>query len=480
MKNSKSYIPKMRTFRVIAAAHNGWGGGIGFGGKLPWHLEEDLAHFRRRTKDCVVIMGRKTWESLPKRPLSHRVNIILSTKASKPLINGSILIAKTLNEALNAARLRQSKGIYVIGGADVYSEAIDHPRCEALEMTNVCGLQTTFDAFFPAHRQSFQLESSQPAKTFDGSFEVWQNTEDHCSPELDYLKALRTILDQGEQTLDRTGVGTLQCFGLTLRFPLEGDRIPLMTTKRVHWKSVAEEMLQFARGDINARNLEAKGVRIWSGHTSRAHLDSIGGYDVETGSMWKAYGWQWRQWGLPYLGLEAPYRAIREGLSGTGMLVDQLQGVVDTLRSNPMSRRIVLSAWNVGDLDQMCLPPCHVLYVFNVTRGRLNCQMTQRSWDMFLGAPFNIAGTALLVRLLCATTGLQPGEIKIDAANAHIYLNHVAQVKEQLSRGPLYRFPRLEIRKPLSSLRDWETLTADDLVLHGYRSHATIKGDMAV
>ena len=273
----------------------------------------------------------------------------------------------------------------------------------------------------------------------------------------------------------------------------------MLTSKRVHWKSVAEEILQFARGDINARHLEGKGVNIWKGHTSRRHLDAVGGHHVEEGSMWKAYGWQWRQWGLPYLGIDVDYRAIKRALKEGGAprqhltniypqlqhatFHDQLATVVHSLKTNPSSRRMVLSAWNVSDLDQMCLPPCHMLYTFNVTHGRLNCQMTQRSWDMFLGAPFNIAGTALLVRLLCATTGLEPGEIKIDAANAHIYLNHLEQVDELLERAEtrgLYRFPRLEIKKKLVTLDDWDTLTADDLVLHGYRSHPPIKAPMAI
>jgi thymidylate synthase len=162
-------------------------------------------------------------------------------------------------------------------------------------------------------------------------------------------------------------------------------------------------VLQFARGDIDARKLEAKGVKIWSGHTSRAHLDSIGAHHIEAGSMGKAYGFQWRQLGLPYLGIDAPYKDIRNALTSPGnaqqiaekypalrrpdiKVYDQLQSVVDQLKHNPTSRRIVLNAWNVADLSEMCLPPCHMVYVFNVSEGRLNCQMMQRSWDMFLGS----------------------------------------------------------------------------------------------
>lgn len=496
-----------RPFRIIAAAVGGQNGGIGCRGKLPWRIKQEMQHFRERTHNCAVIMGRATWDSLPTVPLPHRLNVVITSQPKKILSSSydeRVLVATSLTDALmKLERSHKSPTrTYVIGGEQVYRTAVEHEMCEAIELTNIDKTaipEQDYDRFFPRiPTPMFQLTKSVP--TSFGAYEMWEKIKDEHSPEWSFMNLLRNVRHNGELVLaERSGVGTLQCFGLSVRFSLANDRIPVLTAKRVHWKSVAEEVLQFARGDINARHLEAKGVKIWKGHTSRAHLDSIGAPHVEEGSMWKAYGWQWRHWGLPYLGIHTDYDAIKKSLlqGGTArqnvinlypqlkhaVFHDQLANLVHLLKTNPSSRRMVLSAWNVADLDQMCLPPCHMLYTFNVTHGRLNCQMTQRSWDLFLGAPFNIAGTALLVRLLCATTELEPGEIKIDAANAHIYLNHVEQVDEMIERAEnlgLYRFPTLEIKRKLFSLEDWNTLTADDLVLHGYRSHSAIKAHMAI
>ena len=515
-----------RSFRVIGASIGGPGGGIGWKGQLPWKsLPGDMRRFQERTRGGAVIMGSNTWWSLPEkhRPLKDRLNVVVTSSPTKMHSLGfretpTHVLAANVNDALDVINQRSSllehQRTYVIGGGKIYQQAIWSKRCEAIELTNVdpaLGNTTKFDTFFPEIPPHFEKGESEVGE--DGIvYELWNNPKDAYSPEHQYLNVLRDIRHNGAEVSDRTGVGTFQSFGVTLRFPLDhpDGRIPLMTSKRVHWKSVAEELLQFARGDINANHLSDLGVSIWKGHTSREHLDSIGGHDVETGSMWKAYGWQWRQLGMPYLGMSAPYRALRRMLTTedrneratlreqllevhpsldwaslpSGLRVhDQLANVVEELRCNPSSRRIVLNAWNVSDLDQMCLPPCHMLYTFNVSRGRLNCQMTQRSWDLFLGAPFNIAGTALLVRLLCLMTDLKPGEIKIDACNAHIYSNHVSQVDTQLHRAQiegLYRFPVLRITKPVRNLEDLEGLSSDDLIVEDYQHLGVIKAPMAI
>lgn len=513
----------MKGFRIIAAAVGGQGGGIGYQGKIPWNIPQEMRFFRERTQNCAIIMGRSTWESLPKRPLPNRLNVILTSKPKSVKDNANqnqhIITAPTLDDALTKIRQHPKyRYTYVIGGEDVYREAILHDLCDSIELSNISAellkdnamaakilydtefITQRFDRFFPHIPITFDMVSSTPT-TF-GAFEIWEKTIDSFSQEREYINVIQRVRQDGELVFaDRTGVGTLQSFGVSVRFSLNNDRIPVVTSKHVHWKSVAEEILQFARGDIDARKLEAKGVKIWKGHTSRQHLNSIGGTEIEEGSMWKAYGWQWRHWGLPYLGINANYPEIKKALVLPDVVPqklemirkypqlrgvafhDQLANVIHLLKTNPSSRRIVLSAWNVSDLHQMCLPPCHMLYVFNVSHGRLNCQMTQRSWDLFLGAPFNIAGTALLVRLICATTGLEPGEIKIDAANAHIYLNHIEQVDELIERAnslEFFRFPVLEINKPLHSLDDWNSLSADNLILRNYRSHPPIKAPMAI
>lgn len=475
-----------------------------------------------------MIMGRRTFESLPERkPLRNRLNVVVSGTLPNydSITREGFIFAPTLERALSYVDKRQhllsKRRTYIIGGQRLYEEAISSPRCEAVELTNVSTDRVPnvkCDTFFPRLPEHFELTDTEELEP-GVVVETWENPMDPFSPELAYLAILRDILHHGERLHDRTGVGTLQEFGVTLRFPLDDPegRIPVLTSKRVAWKSVAAEVLQFARGDINANHLSAQGVPIWNGNTSREFLDSIGGYDIETGSMWKAYGFQWRQCGLPYLGIDADYKAYRQlctttppgsrkrldalyAMQESGQharldpetfkrvaeceVTDQLRNVIELLRNNPTSRRIVLNAWHVPDLGRMCLPPCHMVYVFNVSRGRLNCQMLQRSWDLFLGAPFNIAGTALLVRLICHTIdGLEPGEIKIDGVNAHIYCNHTEQVAKQLNRAEdkgIYRFPTLKINKTLSSLDDWEQLTADDLELVNYRHHPGIKAPMAV
>lgn len=521
-----SLLRRNRPFRCIVAAVGGQGGGIGYKNKIPWNIPDDMRHFWRQTKDAPIIMGRGTWESLPSRPLKGRLNFVVSSQPGKvKTLGGSnsednVICVPALDAALqHPRRLRHPNydRTYVIGGEQLYREAVNHPDCEAVEITSISPKEPSvvaaggnFDTYMPTLPDTFELTKWMSSGHLE--FQTWSNTRDEDTSEWAYIRALEHVRDNGFLTSDRTGVGTIQSFGVSLRFPLDGNRIPVLTSKKIHWKSVVEEVLQFARGDIDARKLSAKGVKIWEGNTSRGFLDSIGGYGIEEGSMWKAYGWQWRQWGLPYLGIDAPYDEIRKVFSPehwrvadkVGMVPadaqkfidryphqldentrahDQLQSVINQLRNEPTSRRIILSAWNVDDLEQMCLPPCHMVYGFNVTNGRLNCQMYQRSWDMFLGAPFNIAGTALLVRLLCATTGLKPGEIKIDALNPHVYSNHIDQVNQLCDRAReegLYRFPELVIDRELNSLDDWRELTLEDLRLVNYKSHGTIKAPMAV
>lgn len=510
-----------RTFRVMVAKVMG-SNAIGAGNRLPWRVAADMRRFRERTTGCAVVMGRKTWESLPKRYLPGRLNIVLTRHPGR-LAGERVLAASSLTAALDLAAYHQTalqiRRTWVIGGERVYREALERDECEAVEMTLLRPPRPArYDAFFPAQLPR-AFARTRTERLADGVYcETWQRSTDPVSPEHAYLQLLRDVLAHGELVRDRTGVGTLQTFGRSLAFPLDDPdgRIPVVTTKRVHWKSVAEEMLMFCRGDVDARELAAKGVRIWNGHTSRAYLDSIGATHIPTGSLGKAYGWQWRRWGMPYVGpdktiqrevLEALSRrpgslARRAALAGLKQrhpafvrelpagvwyrlheevqVYDQLAGIVDSLRNDPRSRRMLLSGWNVAELGDMALPPCHVVYAFNTTGNRLNCQVLQRSWDLFLGAPFNIAGAALLVRLLCHTIPqLQPGLLKIDAVTPHIYVNHVDQVREQLAREP-YRFPILEITRRLPDLDAWSQLTADDLVLHERYEHGALAAPMAV
>jgi thymidylate synthase len=260
-----------------------------------------------------------------------------------------------------------------------------------------------------------------------------------------YEDLLRHVLENGAPKADRTGTGTRSVFGHQMRYRL-ADGFPLVTTKRVHFRSVALELLWFLRGDGNARWLQERGVSIW---------DEWAGPDGDLGPV---YGVQWRSWPRP-----------------DGGHVDQIAEVLRTLRTNPDSRRMVVSAWNVADLPRMALAPCHALFQFHVADGRLSCQLYQRSADLFLGVPFNIASYALLTTMVAQQVGLEPGDFVWTGGDCHIYDNHLEQVREQLSRDP-YPFPRLELRKA-PSLFEYEL---EDLQLVDYRHHPAIKAPVAV
>ncbi|HLI67573.1 MAG TPA: thymidylate synthase [Caulobacteraceae bacterium] len=264
-------------------------------------------------------------------------------------------------------------------------------------------------------------------------------------PERQYLDLLADILANGVRREDRTGVGTLGVFGRQMRFDLAAG-FPLLTTKKLHFKSIALELLWFLRGDTNVRWLQARGVSIW---------DEWADADGELGPI---YGKQWRSWAAP-----------------DGRSIDQVAGVVRSIREAPSSRRHIVSAWNPSDVDDMALPPCHCLFQFFVADGRLSCQLYQRSADTFLGVPFNIASYALLTLMMAEATGLKPGEFVHTFGDAHLYLNHIEQAKEQLTREPL-PFPTLTLA-PKSDLFAFEY---EDIRLHGYRAHPAIKAQIAV
>jgi thymidylate synthase len=264
-------------------------------------------------------------------------------------------------------------------------------------------------------------------------------------PEYQYLNLLRDLLDNGAPREDRTGTGTLGLFGRQIRFDLSKG-FPLLTTKKVHFKSVAVELLWFLRGDTNVRYLHEHGVTIWDEWAD------------EDGDLGPVYGKQWRSWASP-----------------DGRSIDQMKALVENLKTNPWSRRHVISAWNPADVDDMALPPCHCLFQFHVQNNRLSCQLYQRSADIFLGVPFNIASYALLTHMVAQATGLIAGDFIHTFGDVHLYLNHVDQAKTQLERMP-YAFPTLKLA-PKTDLFGFDYA---DIVLENYQSHGALKAPVAV
>ncbi len=261
-----------------------------------------------------------------------------------------------------------------------------------------------------------------------------------------YLDLVRRIREEGLRKEDRTGTGTLSVFGAQMRFDLRTG-FPAVTTKKLHLKSVIYELLWFLRGESNIAYLKEHGVRIWDEWADAS------------GDLGPVYGYQWRSWPAP-----------------DGRHIDQISRLVDLIKSSPDSRRLIVSAWNVADLERMALPPCHLLFQFYVAQGRLSCQLYQRSADMFLGVPFNIASYSLLTMMMAQVTDLAPGEFVHTLGDAHLYLNHLDQVDRQLARTP-YPLAQMRLNPAVRSIFDFDY---QDFTLSDYRCHPSIKASVAV
>jgi len=279
-------------------------------------------------------------------------------------------------------------------------------------------------------------------------------------PEHQYLNLVKDILANGSfRGNERTGTGTYAVFGRTMRFSLDNWTIPLLTTKKVNWNAIVQELLMFIAGDTDTSKLSAKGIKIWEGNTSRKFLDSMGLSNYKEGDAGPIYGFQWRHWGAIYRGCDADYKDIG---------VDQLSQVTDKIRNKPQDRRLIVSSYNMTDISKMALPPCHVLFQFYVDKGKLSCQMYQRSADMGLGVPFNMASYGLLTCMMAKVCGLDPGEFIHVLGDAHIYKNHVDAMKLQLTRVPRHPFPRVGINRMTSDLKYLQDIKAEDIQLVNY------------
>jgi len=261
-----------------------------------------------------------------------------------------------------------------------------------------------------------------------------------------YLDLVTQIIETGAQKQDRTGTGTLSIFGHQMRFNLD-EGFPLLTTKKLHIKSIVHELLWFLRGDTNVKYLQEHGVNIWNEWADK------------NGELGPVYGAQWRSW-----------------KTLDGHAIDQISQVIDQIRTNPDSRRLIVNAWNVGEIPRMALPPCHLLFQFYVADGKLSCQLYQRSADVFLGLPFNIASYSLLTMMVAQVCGLDPAEFIITLGDAHLYSNHVEQAQLQLTREPL-PLPRMRIRRSVQSIFEFDY---DDFELTGYEAHPHIRAEVAV
>ncbi len=303
-------------------------------------------------------------------------------------------------------------------------------------------------------------------------------------PEQQYLDLMRAIWEGGSERIDRTGIGTRSICGTMLRYDLAGGAMPLITTKRVYWKTATRELLWFLTGETNIRPLVLQGVKIWNEWPHARYVKETGdaialddfvariahdeAFAARWGDLGPVYGKQWVNW--------PTYRYRADGLYEKGEGINQVADVVESLRSNPDSRRHIIEGWNVAELDQMALPPCHKTYQFHVADNRLNCLLYQRSCDVALGLPFNLWSAALLTRMLAQQAGLEPGELVWMGGDVHLYLNHETLITEQLARKPQGR-PTLEIRRTPPTIFDY---SIEDFVVHDYTPLPPISAPVAV
>jgi len=407
-------------------------------------------------------------------------------------IPSDVLIATSLAEAIDVlsseAFAKTIDRIFVTGGAAAYAEALAGTtvKCDTVYITRVFG-DFECDAFVPLLKdEEYALVSMKPRQSHENiefQFTAYKNrslngliqsvrpnysnaSDKH--EEYQYLESIRDIIVSGIPRGDRTGTGTISKFGMTSRWSLRDNIFPLLTTKRVFWRGVAEELLWFIAGSTNAKLLQDKKIHIWDGNASREFLDKSGLSHREVGDLGPVYGFQWRHFGAEYKDMHTDY-------SGAG--VDQLAEVIKAIKTKPEDRRIILSAWNPAALKEMALPPCHMFAQFYVAAGELHCQMYQRSGDMGLGVPFNIASYALLTRLLAQVCGLKAGEFIHVIGDAHVYKNHVEPLlAEQIGREPR-PFPRLKID---DSITDISMFRFEHFTLEGYDPHPPVKMEMAV
>ena len=469
------------SFNLIAAIDSNYG--IGYHNKLPWNIKEDMEYFKKITTSnkSIVIMGKNTWLSIPPnyKPLVNRINMIITS--SESILNyrtndfkENTLLFKNLEDCLSVIKdIYNDYNVWVIGGEQLYREAISRSECKYIYLTYLCKTRNTYkcDKFFPNIDTNFQIISCNKSKYENDKtleFLIYENKLNMNNSEQKYLNTLKDIIDRGHRREDRTKIGTRSIFGTQFRYDLTNNQIPLLTTKNMYWKGIVEELLWFLNGKTDSKLLENKNINIWKGNSSEKFLKERG-LKYREGDIGPGYGFSFRHWGAEYKGCDHQYTP--------NCGVDQVKKVLYMLQNDKYSRRIIIDLWNVKELDNMALPPCHILYQFYVHDNKLSCSMYQRSGDMGLGVPFNIASASLLTILFAKLSNLEPYELIHSIGDTHIYENHINALKEQILRNPR-PYPSISFKN--KNYDNIEDFTYDDIELNGYISYPNIKMDMAV
>ena len=473
-------------FKIIVCVDSN--NGIGKSNSLPWTIKEDMLFFKKKTleienkkkKNCVI-MGRKTYQSIPKRfrPLKNRINIVLSkSNVIEDEENENFKIFKELDDVLKFIKKNKKKieTSYIIGGSSIYKLFIEKDLVNDYYINSV-NKDYDCDVFFPeVNLNNYKLKTTKSiiinSKTSDtlANKRVDILTFKHYifnnSYENNYLDLMKNILENGIDKIDRTGVGIKTIFANCLKYDIRDNKLPLLTTKNVPVRLIIEELLWMLRGSTNAKELQDKKVRIWDGNSTREFLDNRGLNHLPEGDIGAGYGHQLRFF-------NAEYKTCNTDYTGKGF--DQLNYVIDLLKNNPTSRRILFCYWNPSQLKNAALPPCHLLYQFfvNTNNNEISCCLYQRSSDYFLANNYNAISAIILTHILGNICGYKPAEFTHFIADTHIYKNHFEQCKEQLTRTPTI-FPKIYVDKK-DKIGDY---TIKDINIVNYFPQSVIRGKM--
>tara|TARA_B110000037_G_scaffold222794_1_gene299628 strand:+ start:2880 stop:4253 length:1374 start_codon:yes stop_codon:yes gene_type:complete len=444
---------------------------IGNNGDIPWDYKEDMKYFKKittqKSKKNIIIMGNNTWKSIGK-VLPNRINIVLTRTATSVLesVKENLYFSNDFNELIKKVNnMYKNYNIFVIGGQKIYELAIKHQYCNKIYLTKI-NKKYEGDTYFPEIFEDFELKSVKKGETKELEFRIYEKTNKKHE-EHQYLSCINNILNTDEIYEDRTGVGIKSIFGTQMSYDIS-EHIPLLTTKKVFVRMIVEELLWFLRGETDNEILQKKNVHIWDGNTSREFLDSLGHTNRKEGDAGPVYGFNFRHYGAKYIDCDTDYK---------GQGYDQVAEVIRLIKEEPGSRRILINLWNPCVLNEGVLPPCLMMYQFRVYGDKLSCSMYQRSGDMGLGVPFNIASATILTYILAKLTGKTPWRLVHTIGDAHVYKNHINVLEKQIKRNP-YPFPILNIKD--RGQKCVEDFDVKDFIISGYDSHKIVKMDMAV
>lgn len=479
-------------FNLIVCTDNNYG--IGKNNNIPWKFTKDLKYFQDVTinkddnnKFNVVIMGKNTYISIPEnyKPLKNRINIVLSKSITpteniefndkNPIyFNELTLLFLYLDKYKN-----DINNVFIIGGSQIYKIFLEYKLINKVYINSIKNVEYDCNIFFDfnKYKKQFRLEDSFIIKDIN---KITNKEEELLCERYTYfnkeenkfIKMVNKILNKGVYNIDRSKVGTLSVFGKSFTYDIRNYRLPLFTHRKVFLRGIIEELLFFISGKTDTKILEEKKVNIWKGHTSREFLDSRNLTELQEGDMGAGYGFRLKHWGSNYINAKIDY---------TNKGINQLEYVIDLIKNEPTSRRIVFSYWNPGYDKVTSLVPCHILYQFNVDieKNELSCSFYQRSNDFTLAGVYNICSASILVFMICHITGYKPGKIIHNIGSVHIYMNQLEVVKEMIENKP-FNFPLLLITDPDKKIKTIEDFTYENFKLLFYRSHKKYSIPMSI